>query len=204
MSRLRAVLVAAAVLAALIASAAPAAAASSLKVTYRVTGTSTVASTGSKLALGPAVLSLSLRPSGKFTAKLPLPPAPATFKIAGLLPVSATVSFIPKGKVTGTLKGGKRTVVTSTAKDFVKLSDVTVAGLPTFVGDSCQTQDPVVLHVATPAKKSFNLDKGGVLKGGFSIGKFANCGLTTALVNQLIPGDGNTISLHLRDGKLVG
>ena len=66
------------------------------------------------------------------------------------------------------------------------------------------------LSVATPAGKSFNLDKGGTLTGTFTIGDFANCGtnpvtagVNDALINQLVPGSGNTISLTLSHGKLA-
>jgi hypothetical protein len=210
-TRIRAALIAAIALATLLAVAAPASASAPLKVTYHATGTSTIASTGSKVKLGPSTLSISLHRDGTFTATLPLPPVQTSFKAAGLLPTTATVSFVPKGKVTGSLKAGKRTVVTSVAKDYLHLSNVKVAGVDQMVGDSCQTVKPVVLHVATPAGKSFNLDKGGALAGTFSIGDFAGCGtnpiteaLNNALINQLVPGDGNKISLTLSHGKLAG
>lgn len=212
MSRTR-ILLAVGAAVALLAATAPAASAAAkpLKVTYQAKGTSTVAKTGSSVTLGPATLSISLKADGSFTATLPLPPTQTSFKAFGLLPTTATVTFVPKGKVTGALKVGKHTVVTSTAKDYLRLSDVTVGGLDQGVGDSCQTVDPVVLTVATPKGKSFDLDKGGSLKGTFPIGKFANCGtnpvtgaLNTLLINQLVPGDGNTVTLHLSDGQLAG
>src|SRR5581483_7763461 len=143
-----------------------------LHVTYRAKGTSTVASTKSTVKLGPATLSIALHGDGSFRGTLPLPPQQTSFKAIGLLPTTATVSFVPKGKITGTLKGGNRTVVTSGAKDYLKLADVKVLGIDQNVGDSCQTVDPVVLTVATPKGQSFNLDKGGSLTGTFSIGKF--------------------------------
>jgi hypothetical protein len=210
MTRLRAAFVAAAVLLAMFAAASPASASANLHVTYHATGTSTIASTGSKVKLGPATLSLALHPDGTFTGALPLPSATSNFKIMGAIPATATVHFVPKGKVTGALKAGKRVVVTSKAKDYLRLSDVKVAGVDQMVGDSCRTAKPVALSVATPKGKSFNLDKGGVLKGTFTIGDFAGCGsnpLTAAindtLINKLVPGSGNTISLTLSHGKLV-
>ena len=157
-------------------------------------------------------MSIALKGNGTFTGALPLPPAASSFKIDGLIPVTATVNFVPKGKVTGSLKvAHKRISVTSKAKDFLRLSDVTVAGIDQMVGDSCQTVDPVSLSVATPAKTSFDLNKGGTLTGKFTIGDFANCGsnpitagINDALINQLVPGSGNTISLTLSHGKLGG
>jgi hypothetical protein len=205
--------VAATVLALAAAAAAPAQAASArsanstkhLTVTYRVTGTSTVAKTNSSISLGPATLTTKLFPDATFAGALPLPPAQTSFKLLGLLPVKATVNFIPKGKVTGAIKTvHTRTVVTSAAKDYLRLSDVTVGGIPTSVGDSCQTADPVALSVKTPKGKSFNINKGGKLTGTFAIGDFQNCNGQELLLNQLVPGDGNSITLKLSDPKLIG
>ena len=176
-----------------------------LTVTYKATGTSTVAKTSSSIKLGPATLKTRLYPDATFTGSLPLPATSTSFKAAGLVPISATVTFVQKGKVTGSIRQvGKRTVVTSHAKDYIKLSDVLIAGvIPGFVGDSCQTAEPVALTVKTPAGTSFNVNKGGTLTGTFSIGKFKHCGLQTPIINSLVPGDGNTITLKLSDAKLT-
>lgn len=195
---------AAGILLAGLASAAPASAAGGpLHATYTANGTSVVAKPNSTLTLGPATLSLTLRQTGKFTATLPLPDTTSTFQIAGLLPVSATVSFMPAAKLRGAVSVWHNKIeVTSTAKEYIGLSDVSVAGLPVPVGDSCQTSDPVVIVAATPKKQGFDINSGGKLKGTFDIGDFAHCGLTTPLLNQLVPGPGNTIKLVLSDGQI--
>ena len=188
--------------------AAPAAHASepapgSLKVTYDAVGTSTVKKTGSTITLGPTTLNTVVSPTGAITGTLPLPPATTTFKIAGFLPVSATVNFIPANgarQVTGTLKPTK---VRSKAKFVLKLTNVTVGGLPAFVGDSCQTAQTVVIPANTPPGEKFNITTGGTLAGVYTIPSFANCGLTTGIINALVPGEGNTMSITISNGRIV-
>lgn len=179
---------------------APAAhAATVLKVVYNARGTTLVAKPNSTVTLGPAVLHTRVRPSGAFTGSLPLPPTTSSFNVLGLLPATATVTFVPGAPLTGQISSGGGTArITSTASYFIKLSDVSVAGLPASVGPNCQTTDPVTIPVGGP----FDLVKGGTLTGTYTIGNFSHCGLTTALINLLIPGDGNTVSLTLSHGRI--
>jgi hypothetical protein len=182
--------------------AAPAAhAANILKVAYDASGTSLVAKPNSTVTLGPTTLRTNLRSSGAFTARMPLPPTTSSFKVLGLLPTTATVSFVPAAKLTGQITSGNGTaVISSTASYFIKLSNVQVAGLPAFVGSNCQTADPVSIPVSGP----FSVTDGGTLTGTYTIGNFSHCGLTTALINLLIPGGGNTVTLTLSNGRIVG
>lgn len=169
----------------------------SLHVLYDAVGTSVVAKTGSTVALGPATLSATVNPDGTFTASLPLPPATTSFKALGLLPISATVSFIAAAPVTGSVTA---TSLQSTSSFYIKLSKVKTAGIPTPVGSRCQTAAPVTI----PASGPFNITSGGTLTGTYTIGKFSHCGLTTLLINLLIPGPNNTVSLTLSNGRLGG
>lgn len=181
-----------------------ASAADGLTVTYDAVGSSTIAKTSSTVAIGPTTLTTTLDPaSGAFTGHLPIPETTNTFKIIGLLPVQARVSFIEAAPVTGALvRSGSTTTVQSTATYYIRLSDVTVGGLPTFVGDHCQTAAPVSIPANTPAGEAFNLTTGGHLTGTYTLGDFADCGLTTALVNLLVPGPGNTVDLTVSNGRL--
>jgi hypothetical protein len=178
--------------------------AKTLNVAYDVVGTSTVAKTGSTIALGPTTLTTALNPDGTFTGSLPIPQTSTAFNALGLLPVTSDVNFIAVGAATGALttKNHKQ-LVSATSQYVIKLSNVKVAGLPAFVGPHCQTAQPVIIAVATPSGGSFDITNGGVLSGTFTIGKFAHCGLTTPLLNQLVPGAGNTVSLTLSNGRIV-
>lgn len=188
---------------ALAAAPAQAAGGPTITVLYDAAGSSTVKSTGSVVPLGPTTLTTVVSGDGTFTGSLPLPPQRTSFRVLGLLPVQATVTFEPAGgkrQVTGTLLPGK---VRSKARYYLRLSDVTVAGLPGFVGDSCRTVDPVVIPANTPPGQKFDLTTGGTLTGTYTIGQFASCGLQTGIINALIPGAGNTQSIRLSNGRVV-
>lgn len=200
---------------AILCSAAPAFAASStadpspdttLTVQYDASGTSTVARTGSTITLAPTTATMQLDPfgGGAFTGSMPLPPTTTSFKAVGLLPVHGTVSFVPAGGLTGSLSQTPPLRVAATASYYLQLSDVTVAGVPAFVGDHCRTVNPVTIDVATPEGQRFDLTDGGELTGSYRIGLFAHCGLSTALIDLLVPGSGNTVSLTLSNGRLAG
>jgi hypothetical protein len=201
--RTTAFLIAGTTAASLLATAGPAAAKPVLRVAYKVTGTSTIAKTGSAVTLGPTTLTTALNRNGAFTASMPLPPTSTTFAALGLLPVAATVTFTQVGRITGRLTAHPRPAVSAASSYTIGLSDVTVAGIPTPVGTSCATKQPVVLDVASPSGSPFNVTKGGVLAGTYTITPFAHCGPTTSLINLLVPGPGNTVSLRLRHGHLV-
>ena len=171
---------------------APAAAA--VKIDYEVTGTDTVKKTGSALQLGPGRLNTVLEAStGAITGTLALPPVRTTFTALGFLPVSAKVEFIPLGQTTGTIVAG---VVTSRSELRVKLSDVTVGGIPALVGDSCQSRTPMVVELTS--EPGFNPIRGGKLSGRHDLPPFGGCFLAEPLINLLVPGPDNVLSLELK------
>jgi hypothetical protein len=176
-----------------------ASAAAGLDIAYDVSGASMVAKTDSTIALGPAQLSASIAPSGSFVGSIDLPPTSTSFNALGLLPTSATVTFVAAGATTGKMVSSPKPKISATASYYVALSDVTVAGLPIPVGSQCETAQPVSMTLTG----KFSVVKGGTVKGSYTIGDFANCGLTTFLLNALIPGPGNTISLTLSHGRLL-
>ncbi|MFB9314527.1 hypothetical protein [Nocardioides plantarum] len=178
--------------------------AATLDVTYDAVGTSTIKSTGSVVDLGPTTLTTALESAdGSFTGHLPLPTSTAEFKLAGFLPVQATVDFIEAAPVTGALvRSGATTTVTSTATYFIKLSHVKIGGIPAFVGNQCRTAAPVVIPANSPAGQTFNIISGGRLAGTYTIGSFQNCNLSTGLLNLIVPGAGNTVDLTVSNGRL--
>ncbi|WP_163510686.1 hypothetical protein [Fodinicola acaciae] len=173
----------------------PVHAATILHAVYDVTGTSKLKKTGSVLNLGPTKLTADMNiDDGTFTADLPLPPVSAEFKVIGLVPVSATTEFIQEGPTTGSvdLSTGD---MKSTTKITLRLSNVKVGGLPIVVGPHCQSAYPATVELA--GKDGFNAVLGGPVGGTFTIPPFAHCLLQQLLINQLIPGPGNTIDLTL-------
>ena len=165
---------------------------STLNATYAVNGSTTIKSTNSTMTLGPGTLTAALDVTTlTFTSNLTLPAATGSFTELGFVPVTATTEFIQDGPITGNdVNGG----ITATANIIIKLTKVTVAGIPVPVGNSCQTS-PAAIDLASGT--GFNVLLGGPVSGTFTIPDFANCGFSTAILNAVIPGAGNTIDLTL-------
>lgn len=176
-----------------------------INLEHDAVGTSHIASTDSDVALGPTTLSTALDfADGSFTGSLPLPGTTTTFDVIGFIPVTADVDFVEVAPVTGALVFGSTTTeVHATATYDIKLSNIKIAGFPTFTGHHCLTEDPVTIPVDTPAGGNFNLLSGGPLEGTFTIGEFENCGLNTWLINALVPGSGNTVDLDVSNGRIL-
>lgn len=179
--------------------------AATVDLEYDAEGSTHIASTDSTVQLGPTTLTTNLDTStGEFTGSLPLPGTTSEFEVIGFVPVKARVDFIEAEPIHGTITfGGTNAVVTSTAKYYVKLSDIQIAGFPTFTGDHCRTKEPVTISADTPEGEGFELLDGGRLVGGYTIGEFEHCGLNTWLVNILVPGPGNTVDIQVSNGRLV-
>ncbi|WP_040405994.1 hypothetical protein [Amycolatopsis nigrescens] len=175
--------------------AAPASAAE-IKVSYPVSGTSMVKKTGSALELGPGTLAATVttKPGGgDVKGVLNLPPAHASFAVAGLIPVQATVTVLPTGPATGEIKQG---VLTSRAEFDLKLSDIWVGGIfPIPVGGECKTEQPV--SVDLKSEGAFTVFGGGAVAGSYTIPDFENCTIFAPILSPLISGPDNTIKLTL-------
>jgi hypothetical protein len=175
--------------------AAPASAAT-IGLTYPVSGTSSIKKTGSTLELGPGTLSATVvtnSTGGEVTGTLSLPPSKSSFTIIGIVPVSATVTVIPAGPATGTIKQG---ALTAHAEAYIQLSDISVAGiLPLPVGDSCRTKDPVAMDLQSQG--AFTVFAGGNVSGAYTIPDFDNCTIFGPILSSLISGPDNAITLTL-------
>jgi hypothetical protein len=191
--------------ASVIAIGAPQAAAStgtSLTVSYPVLGNTHLNKPNATVSLGPGTLQATLNfKSGALTASLTLPPATLSFQEFGLIPVSATTEFIPDGATTGKINIDTG-AVTTTSKIVLKITSLTLAGLPIPVGNSCESAKPAVITVTS--RPGFSVVSGGKLTGTYAVPPFAGCGLAgllTPLINQSIAGPGNTITLVLGAAK---
>jgi len=182
--------------------AAPAvSASSSITATYPVSGSTFLKAPNATVALGPGTLSSTVDlTTGAITAStLTLPPATASFKVLGFIPVTATSNFSQVGTASGTVNF-KTNSVSVTTQANMQLTSLKVAGLPIPIGPSCQTSTPITLTVNS--QPGFNLLNGGVVAGTYTIPRFSHCGLATLLINLTVPGSGNTISLTLGKAKL--
>lgn len=169
------------------------AAAATISVTYDVTGTTHVDKTGSDIALGPGALKSTLDlPTAVLTSDLTLPTAHSEFDALGLLPTSADIDFLPDGPAVGTVSA---TQITSTAKVTLRVHNVWSGGLPIIVGDNCKTSVPATISLVS--QPGFTVLDGGDLAGTYTMPNLSNCLLVTGLLNALIAGPDNTITLHL-------
>lgn len=163
---------------------------------YDITkGTSTIKKLNASINLGPGKLAADLDgATGNFNATMTLPPARGNFMILGIFPTSATVSFQQVGPIPGTIDNG---AVTAHANVNIQLSDVNAIGfIPLLVGNNCKTKTPAVIDLASAP--DFNPLDGGDLLATFTIPEFANCNLATPILNGLIPGPDNKITLTLK------
>lgn len=171
-----------------------------ININYDVNGTTHIASTNSNITLGPAVMAATIAGAGSFTGNMVLPGTRTEFKMLGFIPVSADVNFEPvgTGATTGNLVLVNRMLeLHSTTQYNVRLSNIKAVGLPLFAGSQCRTVNPVTIAANTPTGERFIPGQGGRLTGTYAIGNFQNCGLNTWLLNQIIPGSGNTVELNL-------
>lgn len=171
-------------------------------IDYDVNGTTHIAKTNSDIALGPAVMYSIAAEDGSFTGDMALPGTRTEFKIAGFIPVTADVNFIPTKPTTGQItRVGRNRTLASSSSYYVRLSNIKAAGIPLFAGPICRTKVPVVIDANTPAGEAFSVTAGGRLTGTYTIGNFQHCGLNTLLINQLVPDSGNTIELNLTNAR---
>jgi hypothetical protein len=178
----------------LAATAGPASADSVINVHYALTGTTFLKKLNTTVNLGSGTLSASVDlTTGTSTSTLSLPPATASVKEFGIIPVTATTEMIQNGPATGTVNLSTNTI-TSTASVTLKITSLTVFGISLPVGNSCETSPFTISLSSGPG---FTVGGGGPVSGGYTIPDFHHCGLNTLLLNFTIPGAGNTISLTL-------
>jgi hypothetical protein len=173
-------------------SAAPGRAADpTLPINYVVNASTHVAKLGLDVTVPPGsfVGSLDLA-TGALTGKLSLPPAQATFSLAGIGLVTAGFTIVPTRPLTGHVNLKKMKVKTTSVFN-VLIPYVYPLGLPiNLVGSSCGTSQTISLVI----KGTINLTGPSTFRGTYTIPPLSNCGLTTVALNLVIPGPGNTFT----------
>ena len=165
-----------------------------LNVHYALTGTTFLKKLNTTVNLGSGTLAATVDlTTGASSSTLTLPPATASVKEFGLIPVTATTEMVQNGPATGTANLTTNTI-TSTASVTLKITNLTIAGLSVPVGGSCQTTP---FSVTLSSGPGFTVSGGGPISGGYTIPAFHHCGLSTLLINLTIPGSGNTLNLTL-------
>jgi hypothetical protein len=162
---------------------------------YPVSGTTSIAATNSSLTLGPGTLSATADlTTGTLTGSITLPPATGSFTELGIVPVTVTTEFIQDGQTTGTINLDTG-AISATSQITLKITNLKVAGLDVPVGPACQSAFPASITITSGS--TFGILTGGPVSGTYTIPPFANCLLETPILNLVIPGPGNTLSLTL-------
>jgi hypothetical protein len=136
----------------------------------------------------------------KLEGHIKLPPVKFTFSQAGIPLMTATAQIVEAKPVTGTLKFATLKV-TATSTFNLRIIDAHASpGLPgvgplpvppvNLVGDKCTTAKPISVTMSGKA----NLGGKSTFSGSFTIPNFKTCGALTTVLNQLIPGPGNTFT----------
>ncbi|MEV7096118.1 hypothetical protein AB0M80_25030 [Amycolatopsis sp. NPDC051045] len=160
---------------------------------YTVDGTTHIAKPDADLELGPGQFDMYTQiGSYTFYGTITLPPVKVTRSVPGIGKVSGTITLGP-GHAEGSVFSG----FSGSATWPVRLSDVRVNGAPYDVGAECGTAEPLTTELRSD---DFAAGKGGHLESTYTIGAFANCGAATPLVNSVVPGPGNTLTLDLTSG----
>jgi hypothetical protein len=163
-------------------------------VHYALTGTTFLKKLNTTVNLGSGTLAATVDlTTGTTSSTLTLPPATASVKEFGIVPVTATTEMVQNGPATGTANLTTNTL-TSTANVSLKITKLTIFGVSLPVGSSCQTSP---FNIAISSQSGFTVFGGGPLAGTYTIPAFHHCGLNTLLLNLTIPGSGNTLNLTL-------
>ena len=186
------------------------------KFKYNVVATAFVKKMGLTLSPPPGIFKGGIDlANGQLLGSISIPNTTFTQTEAGVGLVTATAAIVPVGPVTGHVNiGNFKVTATSTfnihivtmypATPTVPPLPITlppILGIPislppvsipkvNLVGDNCTTASPISVTMSGIA----HLSGASKFSGGFTMPKFAKCGLMTAVINQEIPGPGNTFS----------
>ncbi|OLR90319.1 hypothetical protein BJP25_03215 [Actinokineospora bangkokensis] len=129
----------------------------------------------------------------KFTGKLALNKTKGDFKIAGALPVAADIDFETTSDISGTLSGGSATFTQSL---YIKLTTVSVFGLPIYSGDTCKTQKPADIKLTGTGFSA----SGGKLTSVYNLTRADGCGPLNDFIGPFVFSQYNNLDITLAKG----
>ncbi|KGN34992.1 hypothetical protein N802_00740 [Knoellia sinensis KCTC 19936] len=187
--------------AALVIAGAPAASAAPIGVGWDVNVTTTVKKLNQEIAFPqtrfPA--QVDIFGDGSISGNLALPDATSTLKLGSLPLAKVTLGVVPTKPVSGKLTGLD---VVANQEFNIHIKKIQPLGLPiNLVGSNCKTATPVQSQLTGTLTGLFDPY---TLKGEYTIPKFKNCGLSTPLINLLIPGEGNTMTANFSGFQIGG
>ncbi len=164
-----------------------------IPIDWNVDATSTLAKLGKEVTLptGTFVGSFDLGNS-QLTGDLTLPAATTRLDIGKLPLANVTMELAQAAPVVGTVDLATMQAQTTASFD-VKIPAIRPVFAPwiNLVKSSCQTRTPVVTSIGG----AVDLVAGSTFSGSYELPKFKNCGLgVTSILNEIVPGGGNTMS----------
>ncbi|WP_158886029.1 hypothetical protein [Amycolatopsis anabasis] len=167
-----------------------------MKIAYDTVGETHLAGLDAKLPLGPGQTDVEVDlQSGKLGAKITLPEARTDFTLFGFLPTHAKIKITQASDLAGTFQAGAVNVAGDFGIQIVEVGHFGI-GIPM---QNCKTTAPV--RIALKSEGSFNPTAGGRLTGKYQIPKFADCGIDTEIINGLVTGKDNPITVDLAAKK---
>ncbi len=171
-----------------------------IEISLDLVGETHIVTAGGVAPLTGSIEALFDLATGIYTADLMLDPTSGDFPLLGsFLGTSAVIAFEQVGQTTGMLDQGH---LTAESEMYVLLPKIYVKmfGLKIRIGggDNCRTMDPVSMMLESPDGEVFDpLQTGGTIEGEYTLPVVEQCGLFTGIVNGLMAGEGNTLSLQL-------
>ncbi|WP_371530646.1 hypothetical protein OG302_36285 [Streptomyces sp. NBC_01283] len=132
-----------------------------------------------------------------------LPDTEGTFLTFGFQPTTAKVRFEPEpATIVNIIRPGKPPVTKVGYRQYLRLYDVRINGVPLDVGPRCRTSRPV----ETQLTGSYPVSEGGLLQGELDIPPLEGCGANgedlDPLLSGAVSGPGNP--LKFRQGRVCG
>lgn len=158
-----------------------------------VTGSTHVAKPNATAAIPKSVVDAQLDlATGKLAGQVQVPDFPVTIRLLNAVPVTAITRLVPVGELTGTLAGDLTTTTTFTLR-LVRVFQPSLPGI-NLVPRTCRTRTPTTatLRNTTPV----NLFDTTVA-GTYTIPRFTGCGALTGVLDLLLAGPGNGLTLRL-------
>jgi hypothetical protein len=145
--------------------------------------------------------------TAQIRGKIKLPPITFTFSQAGVPLARATAQIVAAKPITGKINLNNFRVTTTSVFNMRIVSAYAatpsvpgVGPLPlplppvNLVGDQCTTEKPISVTMSGIAK----IGAKTTFSGSFTIPRFKTCSVMTPILNQLVPGPGNTFTATAR------
>jgi len=168
---------------------------------YKVVATTHIKRENLTITAGPGLFQGGIDlATGQLKGSISLPNTTFTQSEEGIGLVTATSATVATKPVTGTVNIGTLKVTSTSTFNIHILSMYPAIPDPpkplppspkvNLVGGGCSTQQPISVTMSGKA----NLSGSSTFKGVFTIPDFVNCGVMTQVINQEIPGPGNTFT----------